>query len=484
MAINLTSNHPFLSDPYNPFFSLYQSRRLCWASKQGGLILGKGSYTWTGDGASMSDKVNEALKPENLLIETYAALARAVDWSVHITDKSKGQYGLYEDLDGVCSRISAFYIIMQNKLHLFRSELYEEIDTHSRKAQWLDKRIKPFCKDLNRFINRYSDVLGSEKNLPPYVLRDLEPIFASCAGCALRFHCLYVFKEVFSVLDPAIIFSSNKDTVLYDIFRTNVENIRKVIDGLFIQKGDIAGWPCSTTHRDDIDVYITASMLNMLLGWQDYLDELHLKHDFSLKSDLFGKCIAAICKLQETNRAKKNRELVGDNIDVSGSWKEFYWGEYLVNRIKATATIARILHKLHGPKETIRLAKAFIDRSFGNAPYCIDLVSYRDTISSTVSDISGTVSALEFYLSLGKDYDVDSRDVNILVKVRWLLDQQRRDGAWPILSKELLFNYQESPYIRDNLRLADGDEKFNKSLPNTIGAMKALTTFLKTYLDE
>ncbi|MGA9364614.1 MAG: hypothetical protein WBW16_09630 [Bacteroidota bacterium] len=432
----------------------------------------------------MSDKNKSSVEPQNLLVDVYASLARGVDWIVRAAGGDKSRYHLYDDLDGICARISGLYTVVDNKLHMFRIDMCEDLDTPCKKAEWLDKRIRPFSKDLSRFISRYLENLVSEKILPPYVLRDLEPVFASCAGCTLRFRCLYVFKEVLSILDPSIIFSSSKDTLLYDVYRSNSENLKKVIDGLLIKKDDIAGWPCATTHKEEIDVYVTASILNSLLLWQNHIEELHLRHDFSAESSLFGLCIESIYKLQEKEKVERSRELIGDTIDVNGSWKEFYWGEYLVNRIKATASIAKMLYKLRGKVDAVKRAKTFVDRTFGNAPYCIDLVSYRDTICSTVSDISGTVSALEMYLTLGKDFGIDARDINTLAKVRWLLDQQRREGAWPILSNKLFNEYQGTQYIRDTLRESDAYEKRNISLPNTVGAMKALATFLKAYLKQ
>lgn len=228
----------------------------------------------------------------------------------------------------------------------------------------------------------------------------------------------------------------------------------------------------------------------------------YFKRD-SNKDSPYTKVIATIKELQideEKEHKEKYKTYLCDSdvynetgrYKIFGSWNEGFWGGIRVNRVKSTSSIARMLYEIDKDSEIIKgivgNAKIFVEGTFGNKNYALDDASFRDINVSIVSDISGTISGLLFLMTIKDGFDI--QDSYIESKIEWIIDQQRPDGAFPILSNKFIKDYgkhlittktgKEETIIKKAIRENKKERKrYNISLNNTIDTIELLILYLK-----
>lgn len=446
----------------------------------------------------LSPKSNRFVTSFEIIRDVTVTISRATQWLLNTFTPQfeiKEEYN-YHDLDGMCARISALMILADNQFNQYDINQELKLDENEKRANWLSGYIQNF-KNFDNYVNKYLDILRSERLLNPWELVDHERIFWSCRQCPTRLTCLYVFKDVFSIFKPPLV--QIEGTYLNQLFRSNIDKINDVLNKTFIYEAVThrCGWPNSNKEtsidlqrKTRIDAYMTASIMSVITDWKTEGEKCSIKLPIIENIEdqkLYDMCIQTIKELQIKDDISVSRELIGDMINIKGSWNEGYWGNYLVSRMKSTANIASFLYRIDNKSNEVRMAKQFIDASFGNNPYVIDLVSFRDTYCSTLSDISGTTASLKFYIELSNDHEfskyLNCKTPLILDKIKWLINQQRNDGAWPVISENLFQVYKDTNYIRTNLRDDKKRKIHNVSLPNTVDAIKVLTLFLKKYFE-
>jgi len=380
---------------------------------------------------------------------------------------------------------------MVQELHQLSAGFGVKLTTEESKSKWLDEILKKhFSSRLLELLAGYFELVSevSCSGKPPATYRKREHIesFSFCPECDDRFMCLYIFKELFPIFRPHI--TSTRNTILNKIFKESIEEIRCILDENFNAKGNEAGWPYIAGHRkeEEIDAYVTASLVNKLTEWRNHQNIIGLRNDFWKDQKNIDSCIQAISRLQETKSRIDTvmEERTGEKVDIKGSWRECYEGRNTVHRVRTAARIVTYLRQLgiDPQRAVIREAKGFIERAFenGKRPYCVDLTCFKDSPLALLSDIAGTIAALEMDMHLEKD----CKDKNMLGRVIWLLDQQRSDGALPILTRDLLDKHKGTNRIRPPLNQPNGHEQYNVSLTNTVDAIRVLIPYLGRYLSD
>jgi len=175
-----------------------------------------------------------------------------------------------------------------------------------------------------------------------------------------------------------------------------------------------------------------------------------------------------------------------DELDVKGAWREIQWGDFEVWRVKGASHIAEILYKIEGRKSReIENAKSFIDRACQGALSAVDAAIFSDCYTATVSDITGTIGVVDFYLAVGEKFDINARSSVIIDRIKWLLNEQRVDGAWPVLSKDFWFKASQNrpDILRQRIFTEEQMNLNNVSICNTMLMLQTLIRFLKKSLE-
>jgi len=332
-------------------------------------------------------------------------------------------------------------------------------------------------KYLNAFLKRGEPHIRVRNK---YLDGGLKPIARACP-CNIPFECLYVLKEILSYLDPqANQAKKSLNNHIFEIFR---DDISQALNKNLIQTEDGIGWVFTTSDTENVDPYVTARILGFLSNWGDRIDELKLEKDFGKDSKIFHKCLETVKRLQVKEDSIEKYNLI-DRVNVKGSWREREWGEFHVWRLKGTSDIAKILYQIEGRiSKEINEAESFLERIFGKNLSATDASIFSDGYEATVSDITGTISIVDFYLSLGKELRFSADTDQVVDRIRWLLDQQGTEGAWPVLSIKLWD--QETHKDSDILRKRTVENNINirnVSACNTILMINMLIDFLKQTL--
>lgn len=433
----------------------------------------------------MNEKSNNEELSTNIIKKANISLIKASQWILRTFDSpvksenaSSETISDYGDLDGMSTIIPTLYTIAETGFFEIDPKYSEIIENHRNSNDgtstiWINYYINKNREIYSKYLSRYIEILSAENPPEPWELISDEPIFNSCRNCPNRYVCLDLFKAILSsVFRKEMVL--NNGIVMNEIFKSQIGDITKILKKQAIREnGIIVGYPHTITERN-INAYASISILKFLNAFEN---ESLLEFGEDIE-EIHENIINKIENLQHKKSQTISRTFIGDTIDIKGSWDEDYWGKQNVNRIKSTSNIATMLYGLNGKSDVIKLSKEFVDNAFGGKNYTIDLVSFRDTFVSNVSDISGTISAIKFYLNVGDDYGLKPNSKDITTKIRWLINQQREDGAFPVLSKSLLNQYQETTYIRNNVKEENGHKKYNMSLPNTADSISLLSLFL------
>lgn len=396
--------------------------------------------------------------------------------NIEYDNELMGKIYNFDDLDGMSIKMSALNTLIDTKICAIDPK-FSNIHTNGNiedKIEWFDHYVSDIRESYTDFLNRYIELLLAEKNPMPWEMEKYDPIFVSCYGCTNRFECLDLFKATLSSVFNGD-FVLNKDSIMNNIFKSQINGIMEILNKYpIIENEKIVGFPHTITKKE-VSAYNSMVILKFLI---DFKSSSFVKFNEGIE-DIQNNIIKKIESLQYKNDNMTQRKLINDSINTKGSWDEGYWGDEDLNRIKSTSNIASMLYDFNGKSDAVKNALDFVEKAFNNENFVIDLVDSRDQIVSNISDISGTISALKFYLNVGKDYPIGNPNSEDMVpRINWLIEQQHKNGYFPVLSKSLFHNRRETNNISDQV-LKNGHTEYNMSLPNTVEAMNLLHLFLK-----
>ncbi len=269
-----------------------------------------------------------------------------------------------------------------------------------KKYQLVDKiDDKNLFNKLKNKSNSYSSFLV--KHFQDFPLRNgelkerLKKKVDFCGDCSSRYNgCLFFIRDILSCL----FFFEGKD------FDDLWEKIQEIVEKNFRNNG----WP-SRIGKQEIDLYITASILHTLTIYKDKFKEFFPENIIIFEE---SKCIKTIIDAQHNKPEEKNFK------EIFGSWDESFWGEdTFIQRVKSTARIAKFLHQKmvrnevkEDCKQLIRKSVtdgiAYVNNKFGVYSFCRDPVTPRDQkyiYYPGETDIEGTIHGVQLYLDIGKE---------------------------------------------------------------------------------
>jgi len=420
----------------------------------------------------------------DLATECYGSLSRALNWIVTKFPERETRIEHYcDDVTGTSFTLSSLVNIFDKNYDKFNSTLAENRGKNPFDS--VDAFVESFKDHLEYevYVKNYLNILLSPLIPWQYLNHDLEKVVWGCRACSRRFECLYVFKEILSFLHPQSI--KAKNSLNYRMIVSNRNEIAKILEKYLIRSTKGMGWAYNTRDRENVDPYVTARLLKFFNDWNDQIQEFRFKVDFSRDSKTFQNCLDTVKKLQEKDDLVKKFNLI-DEMNVKGSWKEVQWGQFDVWRIKGASHIAEILYAIEGKKsEEIENAKSFLERAFGGRVSQSDVTIFSDSYTATVSDITGTIGLVDFYLSIGREFGVLPTSEPVISRIRWLLDEQRKsDGAWPVLSEELWKKEKgkDSAILRKRILSREDMNSNNVSICNTMLMINTLINFLQKSL--
>lgn len=406
----------------------------------------------------------------------------------------------FDDLDGLSNKIIALYTIAESGVMIDDSRYSEIKKSHSSDGDdrigelWIDSYMRNIKEKYNEYLSIYLKMLLSKKK--PLHPRDYKynlPIFSSCIGCPNIYKCLDPLKTILSsVFTKDFV---NKGRILKEIFNCHKEDIRTILrnQALRPMHGKIAGFPHTIgdgkflkieqcpkcghefPHTIDDGKFSAYNSISVLKFLNEFKEEI-IKSEKVSFDEIYTNIISQTMDSQVKINEIVTRDEIGDKIDIRGSWAEGYWDKFNVYRIKSTSNIAIILFHLSrvsksiDASKSIDMAKIFIDNAFKDQKsFVVDLVDYRDIFESDISDISGTISALQFYLTVAEieKYKINVNSDDFRAKIEWLVKQQISDGSFPVLSRSLLD------------KQGNGHVECTPSLANTLDAIKLLHSYLK-----
>jgi class 3 adenylate cyclase len=489
----------------------------------------------------------EENKESLLLSKAQIALVGAIQWVLKTFDNTE-----HADLEELSMRISCLYIIADNNLLTldFNEREKNIMEKEEDKIKWIDHYLSKIQAPLEDMIKRYELILDGKIKSPEikdittsegiekyaqnvYKTAAYDSIFSCCYQCPEkeRLNCFCLFKTFL-----LCVFGGNRSLSKKSSMKTLLEKYGHKFGAwlknrkYLLEEGEFIGYPYliedhqKIPYRTKIDPYVTTSLLYL------FRDEELVKKCFGIvkidnayfmKNDEgdspYTRIIRTIKEFQfakEEHKKEDKTYLCGDSpvfdetgkYKVFGSWEEGFWGGIRINRVKSTASIARMLYEIdrNSPiiKEIVKNAKIFVEGAFKplvkhnsvNKNYIIDDASFRDIHISIVSDISGTISGLLFLITIKDDDSFDIPDGYIEPKINWLIDQQRPDGAFPSLSDEFIEEYKnvqlkrkqeqgvEEFIIKNSIKENKKERKrLNISLNNTIDAIELLILYLEEY---
>lgn len=416
---------------------------------------------------------------ETAPFEILSSLSRSINWLIKAIHK-----GTYQDIDSLSSIVPCLYAIIDNGFQQFiyseedyPEELPMRLVTDHQKLVWIDTELRYLEKSFDQlyyFLLIISEESEAGQEWAPDALDDYKNIFDSfCPSmCSIKHTCLYEFKELMQIFVPSHIFGG-KDSIMHQVFERNRSNIATILETNFLRTGNDAGWTYKAGYatKCGIDAYVTASLLLSLANWKGY-EKMLLKAVNFWDSSIIKSCIQSINSLQEKD---------GEN---AGSWKEFY-ANNIIYRVRTTAKIAIFLISLRQmgiqvSNEIINKARERVKNSFTEKGSCSDISCFSDVTKARESDIPGTIASIELDLTEGI---TGPRELDTVDRVNWLLNQQRYDGSWPILSKSLLDSSKEAGNTHVKFTPEEHKEK-NISLDNTVDAIRTLILYYKSYLND
>ena len=420
---------------------------------------------------------------ETAPFEVLSSLSRSINWVIKNIHK-----GTYQDIDSMSNIITCLHSIVDNGFQQFiygeedhPEELPIRLVTDHQKLVWIDTELRYFEKSFD-LLHDFLSIISNESENGEWdriALLDYENkgIFSFCfSNCDVKYCCLYVFKELFPIFTPSYVFR-RQDSIIRKQFERNSSKIATILERNFTSSDKDTGWTykAGALNECGVDAYVTASLLVSLEKWKGYENIIKQATNF-LNSNTIKSCIKSIQKLQ-----------VPDGKHAGG-WKEIYANkeEY---RVRTAAKIAISLFTLRQMgfnigfdtiENMIKQAREFMKRSLTEEGTCSDMSCFSDVTKARESDIPGTIALIELDLTWGKE---GPRGLDTVYRVNWLLNQQRYDGSWPILSKSLL----DSSKVSGNTSIKIGPEEHNEeniSLNNTVDAIRTLILYYKSYLTE
>jgi len=225
---------------------------------------------------------------------------------------------------------------------------------------------------------------------------------------------------------------------------------------------------------------------NFFCDWKDRLHEFKLSK-FAPESEIFNKCLSTVKSLQQPDDLNSKYDMINE-INVKGAWKETQWGFADVWRVKGASQIAKTLYEIERRKsKEIDKAKEFIERACDGRLTPLDVTTFSDGYTAGATDVIGTIGVVDFHLSIGEEYGISPYDKEVLNRIRWLLDQQRPDGAWPVLSKSMWMQEKEkkeSKILKSNICTEEKMNGNNLSYRNTVLMIQTLDSFLNKSLTK
>jgi len=420
----------------------------------------------------------------SLITECYGSISRALDWIVTRFPESETRVKYYcNDVTGTSFTLSSLTNIFMRGYDRFNSTLAE----HNRDSPFesVDDFVKSFQNHLEyeTYVKNYLNILLNPLIPWMYLNHDLEKVVWGCRACGRRFECLYIFKEILSFLNPQSYTATN--TLNHSVFMNCRNKIADVLEKYLISSNNGTGWAYYTKDKENVDPYVTARLLEFFYDWNDHIREFRFKIDFGKDSEVFQKCLETVKNIQQKDDFTQKYNLI-DDINVKGGWKEIQWGQFPVWRIKGASHIAEILYKIEGKKSNeIENAKSFLETAFGDKVSQSDVTIFSDGYTATVSDVTGTIGLVSFYLSLGHEFGISPDSKSVVSRIKWLIEEQRQsDGAWPVLSKELWKQERskDSKILRKRILSPEDMSNNNVSICNTMLMINTLIKFVQKIL--
>lgn len=426
----------------------------------------------------------------------FGAISLALHWIVAQLPSKETRFKYYcDDITGTSFVLSSLARFFRERYAVFNSILWEK-RAENKPLESVDNFIRDFEDPLEfeNYVDIYLDVLSprSGVSLVPhrYRNRHLEAVIRGCIGCENQFSCLYAFVEFLFYLQPESY--AERNTLNFRILKKHQSDITKILEKNLIkpkkridelEKG--TGWSHSVRDRENVDAYVTARMLQFFQTWPDKIleEDFRFKKDFSKDSEIFQRCLETVRQLQVAED-KVQKYNIANEKNVKGAWREVAWGNTEVWRVMGASQISKILYGIERKRSTeMDRTKMFIENTYIDGSYNMDVTIFSDGYTATISDITGTIGALDFYLSLGKEFDIAPDSDLVLRRLEWLLAQQRADGAWPVLSERFWRKERkkkDSEIVKKRLL---GDQNSNNiSLRNTLLMLNILIDFPKQLL--
>jgi hypothetical protein len=432
-----------------------------------------------------------------LLTDVYIALVKGTLFIAGISGNN------FSDFIDVCQRVGIVKYLFNRKMNLFLKENRIEplLVAESENIDGFFSRHKTRIDKYLTYIETFIDGKKPEPRTRNAIKAD--GILTYCPACGHEFSCFIMFADEF--LPFFKLDDSAKGTTIELIIRDNYTNVKrrieKILDFYYIsdeEKG-LYGW--SHTLAPESKKYDAYSSVHVM----DYI--LTNKIETGLIKSSNKKFISRIAMSIITNQIRENRielHLKGVSRDIHGAWTNIYW-EHEIGQIDITIDILKILNKYkeNYTKEVQELfedtkteVKNFVEKAFvediefyncpyprsatGWHPFVMDFPPHEDWFNVRISDVTGTIAALQGLLMF-EGYNSTSPKVIQIVK--WLINIQTKQGAWPVLS-ELCIQEADSAqsegycFMEDKEKNPLRDSDGGLSLSNTARALQALNEWL------